>query len=74
MTPPDINIKRHTESQRDVQMNVSLKRSCHFSFLFFYLNCNIYLRMFAANISELPVFLLLNISKTVANILYLDTY
>ena len=42
MTPPDINIKRHAESQREVQINVSLKRSCHFSFLF-YLNYNIYL-------------------------------
>ena len=40
MTPPNINIKRHAESQREVQIKVSLKRSCHFSFLF-YLNCNI---------------------------------
>ena len=53
MTPPDINIKRYAESQREVQMNVSLnlkkkkrkmtrtfkslKRSCHFSFLFFFI-------------------------------------
>ena len=36
MTPQDINIKIHAESQREVQMNVSLKRSCHFSFLFLF--------------------------------------
>ena len=36
MTPPDTNIKRHVESQREVQMNVSLKRLCHFSFLFLF--------------------------------------